>query len=148
LLDDIAPELTQCEPLFHTQLRSTQANRNALRMLAEEAHRIEGWADYSFATGDGRTYELFLDGSSILHRLLARFVSLNPTKVSDIEQLYTAAGMIREAGSDDPPLIFTEGKFRDLWLAWVELHRLHQVPLTQSEVVGLRLEGFDQDEQS
>jgi hypothetical protein len=143
LLDDLARELTQGELLFQEQqLGPAHAKRNALQMLAQEAHKIEGWADHSFVTADARTYELFLDGTSILHRLLARFVLISSKKISNIEQLYTAAGMIREAGSDDPPLIFTEGKFLDLWLAWIELHRSHQAPLTCAEVSALRREGF------
>jgi len=102
-------------------------------VLYSDACCIERWSDFSFTTSDGRTIGLFLDGMSIKKRLQAADVLVNR---HDDARLKKTAGMILEIGGE--PMIYGDNGV--LISAWVSLHELHAVPLSEEECEGLGLD--------
>lgn len=97
-------------------------------------HRVEDIADWPDARfkADGHHFQLFIDGESILYRMLAKDAdSLLP---AERERISGIAGVILETGNPGAePMVFeTE---RELFQNWVDLHALYNVPLTDDEAI-------------
>ncbi len=99
---------------------------------------------FSMTTRDGRTFLCFF-GESALHCLQD-----TPCRewLSQPEQnwIEKQAGVILEVGSDDPPMWYSD--FNELTAAWLELHEICDVRMTEEEQIFTNhyyLDGDDED---
>lgn len=98
-------------------------------VLLRDAQGIVKCADFEMVTPDARKYVLFSRGGDPLHHFLMAhdiFVSRK-----DRAMLEKVEGMIVEVNSVEPPQIYED--FTLLVKAWVSLHTLHRVPITENE---------------
>jgi hypothetical protein len=93
------------------------------RLISDDAFFIQHWSNFELTTTDGRSFALFIDAESILHRLKAVGI--------EVKRPPNFAGMILEIDSDEPPFMFRT--LPDLADAWSDLHELCSVPMTPDE---------------
>lgn len=98
-------------------------------VLLTDATIIARFADYEMKTPDGRTYGLFWrGGETLFHFLAAMGVGVSN---KDRRMLEKVEGMIVEVDSEDPPQIY--GDLDSLIRAWISLHILYGVPVSEEE---------------
>ena len=98
-------------------------------VLTTEGNTIAKCSDYEMDTPEGRGYGLFCRGGEpLLHFLEAMdvFVTKKDRKVLD-----KVVGMIVEVDSEEPPQIYED--YDSLVKAWVSLHVLYGVPVSEEE---------------
>jgi len=98
-------------------------------VLLTDGHTIAKCSDFEMDTPDGRRYGLFYRGGEPLLHFLEAMDILVTNK--DRKTLETVEGMIVEVDSEEPPQIYSD--FDSLIKAWVSLHVLYGVPVSEEE---------------
>ena len=111
---------------------------SGIKLFVDEGHQIEKWSDYQFTSADGRTFALFLDGHSILHRLRAKDILINEADTEGIKQAESVAGMILGVGAINPPSVLLDSI--SLVTCWLECRRMNGMVPCDSEEYHVVLE--------